>query len=154
MEPLTSIASIAQEIQLSVAPVFLLTGIAGMLAVLSGRLGRVIDRARAVQAAATSADDRHAAKTRRDSLVLRRRIWLIQWAIRLYVCAALIICLVIVALFIGDYVAPDLSLIIASLFILTMFLMVVGLFFFLHEMGLATRQIETEIETLLKADMS
>ena len=37
---------IAHAIQLSIAPVFLLTGIAGLLGVMATRLGRIIDRAR------------------------------------------------------------------------------------------------------------
>jgi len=37
------VATIAHVIQLSVAPVFLLTGIAGLLDVLTGRLARIID---------------------------------------------------------------------------------------------------------------
>jgi len=40
------IEEIARVIQLSIGPVFLITGIAGLLGVLSGRLGRTIDRAR------------------------------------------------------------------------------------------------------------
>ena len=40
-----AVETIAGVIQLSVAPVFLLAGIAGMLNVLSVRLGRVVDRA-------------------------------------------------------------------------------------------------------------
>ena len=41
---MNSIQSIASVIQLAVAPVFLLAGIAGLLGVLSTRLGRIIDR--------------------------------------------------------------------------------------------------------------
>lgn len=44
MDQLTSIETIATVIQLAVAPVFLLAGIAGLLNVLSIRLGRVVDR--------------------------------------------------------------------------------------------------------------
>ena len=40
---------IAHIIQLSVAPVFLLTGVATLLNVLSGRLARIIDRARVLE---------------------------------------------------------------------------------------------------------
>ena len=40
--------NIANAIQLALAPVFLLTGIAGMLNVMSGRLSRIIDRGRAL----------------------------------------------------------------------------------------------------------
>ena len=44
----SAVENIAVVIQLAVAPVFLLAGIAGMLNVLSVRLGRVVDRARVV----------------------------------------------------------------------------------------------------------
>ena len=46
MEELTEIETVAQVIQLAVAPVFLLAGIAGLLNVLSVRLGRAVDRVR------------------------------------------------------------------------------------------------------------
>ena len=45
----TGIAAIAHVIQLSVAPVFLLSGVSAMLGVLSNRLGRIIDRARMLE---------------------------------------------------------------------------------------------------------
>ena len=38
--------AVAPAIELAVAPVFLLTGIGAILAVMTNRLGRVIDRAR------------------------------------------------------------------------------------------------------------
>ena len=37
---------VAHAIQLALAPVFLLTGIAGILNVMAGRLARIIDRGR------------------------------------------------------------------------------------------------------------
>jgi len=42
---------VSHAIQLAIAPVFLLTGFAGMLGVMATRLARVIDRARVVEAA-------------------------------------------------------------------------------------------------------
>lgn len=46
MIPLPAVSTIAQTIQLSLAPVFMLAGIGQLLNVLAGRLSRVIDRAR------------------------------------------------------------------------------------------------------------
>jgi hypothetical protein len=42
----SDISGIAPVIQLAIAPVFLLTGIAALLGVMTNRLARVIDRAR------------------------------------------------------------------------------------------------------------
>ena len=48
----TSVTTVAQIIQLAVAPVFLLAGIGAFLNVCAGRLSRIVDRARADRAAA------------------------------------------------------------------------------------------------------
>ncbi|HZF25341.1 MAG TPA: DUF2721 domain-containing protein, partial [Steroidobacteraceae bacterium] len=45
----TEIAPVAHVIQLAVAPVFLLSGVGITLTVLTNRLARVVDRARAVE---------------------------------------------------------------------------------------------------------
>jgi hypothetical protein len=41
--------AVAHAIQLAIAPVFLLTGIAAILSVMTNRLGRVTDRARVLE---------------------------------------------------------------------------------------------------------
>ena len=46
MEPVASITSVSHVIQLAVAPVFLLSGVGAILAVLINRLGRIVDRYR------------------------------------------------------------------------------------------------------------
>jgi hypothetical protein len=43
------VVAIGHVIQLAVAPVFLLTGVSGLLAVLTNRLSRIIDRARTLE---------------------------------------------------------------------------------------------------------
>ena len=48
----TSVTTVAQIIQLAVAPVFLLAGIGAFLNVCAGRLSRIVDRARSRAAAA------------------------------------------------------------------------------------------------------
>ena len=48
-EKLPAISSIAQTIQLAIAPVFLLAGIGSILNVLAARLARVVDRSRVLE---------------------------------------------------------------------------------------------------------
>lgn len=48
----TPAETLLKAIQLSVSPVFLLTGIGAMMNVLSGRLSRSVDRARELKVAA------------------------------------------------------------------------------------------------------
>lgn len=49
LRTLSDVNTVSHAIQLSVAPVFLLTGIGALLSVLTNRLGRVIDRARLLE---------------------------------------------------------------------------------------------------------
>ena len=151
MEPIASIEAIAQVIQLAVAPVFLLAGIAGLLTMLSGRLGRIIDRARVIE--------RRIAQARRDEQkqllstetnALWARIRLVNWAIRLCVSGALMICLVIVALFVGDITAFNIAALIAVLFVGAMLLIISGLVCMLREVGIAVRQLRQGFEITLE----
>jgi uncharacterized protein DUF2721 len=69
---------VAHVIQLAVAPVFLLSGIGAMLAVMTNRLGRIIDRARVMEEKLASATPEFAARLRADLAILSRRAKLIS----------------------------------------------------------------------------
>ena len=58
---MNQIDQIAHVIQLSIAPVFLLTGVGTLLNVLSGRLARIIDRARVLEQRLETPEPSHAA---------------------------------------------------------------------------------------------
>jgi len=151
MEPITSIKAIASVIQLAVAPVFLLAGIAGLLNVLSTRLARIIDRTRVVEQRLPQADreaERTALRAETGTLWLRMR--LVNWAIRLCVSGALTICVTIVTLFVGDFVTFNISAAIALLFVVALLLVIAGLVFFLREIGVATRQMRQGVDTVLE----
>lgn len=128
------IADISRVIQLAVAPVFLLTAIATLVATLNNRLGRIVDRRRAVLERAAAAPG----EVSEDELaLLSRRASLVYLSIFAAVLAALFICLVVVGAFLAALVATDLSRSVAALFILSMLALVVALSLFLREVYLA-----------------
>src|SRR5437016_3536414 len=98
MPPDLGTGIIAHAIQLAVAPVFLLSGVAGLLAVMANRLARVIDRARSLDQTwpSLSANDRVSARLEIGNLERRRRVC--SWSINYCTTAVLLICLVVVAL--------------------------------------------------------
>jgi hypothetical protein len=151
-----SIESIARVIQLAVAPVFLIAGIAGLLSVLSTRLARITDRARVVERRIPNAkDDEQRDVLRKETASLWERIRLINWAIRLCVLAALFVCLVIITLFVGAFIAAaiiDLSGAIAVLFVVALVLIVAGLGYLLREVALATKQMRQGMEVAIARD--
>src|SRR5690242_18583634 len=127
--------AIAHVIQLAVAPVFLLSGVGVTLTVLTNRLSRIVDRARVLE---KHSDE---ATTHEDLATLKRRAKLVNRALTLCVVCALLVCLVIVALFVSPMVRVDLSGVIAFLFIGAMAAYVAGLLTFLREIFLATASL-------------
>ncbi len=136
MTPDSSLSAVARVIQLSVAPVFLLTSLGTILGVLSTRLGRIVDRARAIErtpAAARPAADEVAA--------LGRRRHLVNVAITSATSAALLVCVLIASAFVGSVVHADFSHLVAGLFIAAMIAFIGALVAFLAEVLVAVRSV-------------
>lgn len=137
----THITDIAHIIQLAVAPVFLLSGVGVTLTVLTNRLSRIVDRARVLEDRLGAAAESAKAGLHADLRTLSRRARFINWAITLTTCCGLLVCLVIVALFVGYFLRLDLSETIAGLFIVGMLAFVVAFVSFLREIFLATTSL-------------
>jgi hypothetical protein len=151
MDQIASIEAIAQVIQLAVAPVFLLAGIAGLLGVLSTRLGRIIDRARIIEVRIPQArNDEQRQLLHGETSALWSRIGLMNWAIRLCVGGALMICLVIVTLFVGDLASFNIASLIAVFFVTAMLLVISGLVCLLREIGISTQRTRQGMEAALQ----
>lgn len=138
MQIAANIPTVAHVIQQAVAPVFLLTGVGAILAVLTNRLARVVDRFRMLN---NSNGDELIAHKNEMATLSRRARW-IHWAISLCTVCALFICIVIAALFVGSEMGIDPSGAISMLFIAAMLALITGLLCFLREIALATGNIE------------
>nr|WP_218353476.1 DUF2721 domain-containing protein [Alteromonas lipotrueiana] len=138
----TLIPSLAQLIEFAIAPVFLLTGVAGFLGVMSERLGRISDRVRvAERRIQTLADPELVERSKQEIILLWERVRATNWAIGFCVASGLMICLVIALLFAGSLLIIDLKLPIVLLFLAAMFFLVFALILFLVEVRMATRAI-------------
>lgn len=137
-----AVSNIAYFIQLSVAPVFLLTGVGAMLGVLTSRLARIIDRARALEAryeASTIAVVRSG--LHRDLRMLSRRARLVSWAISLCTTSSLLVSAIIMLLFLQSLLQTYFHGVVPVLFILAMGAFIIGLLSFLREIYLATASL-------------
>jgi hypothetical protein len=132
------VASIAHSIQLSVAPVFLLSGIGVLLGVLTNRLVRIVDRARAFEEKFATASGDEADALRRRLKVLAKRARLINGSITLATISALLVAIVVALLFASAFVRFSLALPVAVLFVGSMFALVGALLAFLVEVRIAT----------------
>jgi len=140
MQQDVAVAAVAHVIQLSVAPVFLLSGIGAMLAVMTQRLGRVIDRARILEAE-LARNPAEAPALRPRLATLSRRAQLVSRSITLCTATALLVCAVIATLFLAASIGFDASVPITVLFIAAMLAFFGGLLIFLREILLATANL-------------
>lgn len=136
-----NLGDVGHAIQLALAPAFLLTGIAGLLNVMAGRLARIIDRGRNL-ADLVLPDGPQLSGTQVEELnSLERRRYLASAAITGCTFAALLVCTVIASLFLQVLLQLDLAWIIGLLFTVATMAMVTGLAFFLREVHMATQSV-------------
>lgn len=152
MEFAPQVSTIAQAIQLSVAPVFLLAGIGAILNLLATRLARVIDRGRVLEARIPGSSDDARARDIRELRLLDWRIKIINFAIFLIVSSAVAVSLVVVLLFVAELVHLRIGTMVAIAFIAAMILLMIGLVLFLVETQVASRIIRINADLLTNND--
>lgn len=132
------VEGLARAIHLSVAPVFLLAGISGLLNVLTNRLNRIIDRARRLQDEESTSANRD---SRLELQIQKKRIRLVMQAIGFATVTILLVALVVAIVFVSAVTSIDLALIVVPLFVLAMACLMVAVVLFLREVQLATGQL-------------
>lgn len=137
LEAMSNIHEVTIAIRDAVAPVFLLTGVGSILAVMTNRLGRAIDRARLLN---EMPPEKRIKFKDELNIIVRRTKWLrraIAWA----TLAALSVCISIASLFIGVEMHANMSHIVMISFITSMFSVIIGLLCFLREVLLASQEV-------------
>ena len=123
---------LAKAIQLSVAPVFLLTAIAGLLSVISNRLARVLDRAQRLQSVRDEA---------MDLALLKRRMTLLTRASEAVTATGVLVAAVVAVTFVSAIAVIDLTAIVVPLFVVAMLSLMVGLLTLLLDTRVSARLI-------------
>lgn len=140
MIEITEVQNVSEAIRNAVAPVFLLTGIGSILNVVTSRLARAIDRARAINH--MSVTQRALCKQELDIVVMRVR-WL-RRAIALLTLAALSVCVSIVSLFVSVKSGVNIPLLVMWSFVISMGSVICALICFLAEIFLTSREVIVE----------
>ena len=144
----TSVTTVAQIIQLAVAPVFLLAGIGAFLNVCAGRLSRIVDRARQIEPLLLASRGDEHERWLGELRVLDRRMVLVSRAIFLSVLAAVLICTVVVLLFAASLTNAHSGTAISLLFIASMIAIGLGFAVFLLETRVGSRAVRIRAELL------
>lgn len=134
-----ALSTIAQTIQLSLSPVFMLAGIAAVMNVIAGRLGRVIDRARALEELHGPITAAEHARHLWELRLLDRRMKLTNAALLLAVTSAAVTCVTVGMMFVGELAKLHLGRYVAAAFVLSMALLISALLSFLAEVQVSLR---------------
>lgn len=145
---LPTVLTIAQAIQLSLSPVFMLAGIGALLNVLVGRMARVVDRVRDLERQHAAASEAERARHVWELRILDRRIRVINISLFLAVASAVMTCTVVAVLFIGELSGLRLGTAVALCFILAMLLLISSLVSFIVEVRTSLRAVQVREDLL------
>ena len=141
LDTATDTGSVAHAIQLALTPAFLLTGMAGILTVVTGRLNRIIDRGRELTESGDAAPVMAADDLQAELHNLERRRYVVSAAITMCTLPALLVCIVTAGLFVEALTEIKLRWLIGILFTGSNVALVLGLGFFLREVYLSSRTV-------------
>lgn len=133
------LSTVAETIQTAIAPVFLLAGIGAFLNVLTGRLSRVIDRARSIEEHHLNDPPDSRAQYLDEMRLIDRRMTVINRALMLAVTSAVAICVVVAMLFVAELFKLRSGREIAIVFIFAMAMLTAAFFAFAIEVRLSLR---------------
>ncbi|QNN65169.1 DUF2721 domain-containing protein [Sphingomonas rhizophila] len=140
---------LATIISQAVAPVFLLAGVGAFLNVTTGRLARIVDRARQLEPRLLASRGPEHDRLVGEIRLLDRRMRLVSRTVFFSVLSALLICAVVVLLFAAFLTGWALGTAVALLFIAAMIAVGAAFAIFLHETQLAGRAVRIRSEVLM-----
>jgi len=144
----SSLPGLAHTIQLSLAPAFLLNGIGIILGMLTGRLTRIVDRARLIESEFTPRDDPRHVHQVHELRLLDRRMRIVNNAIFVATASAVVLCTVVAAMFLARLAGFGFARTLAMMFALSLLLLIASLVLFLVEVRVAVRAIQIRDELL------
>jgi hypothetical protein len=133
-------------LQTAIGPVILISGVGMLLLTMTNRLGRTIDRSRALIALRSESSDSRRLAVELQLGILWKRARLLRQAITLATVAALLASLLIIVLFMGTLVDLHISVVVILLFAACLTSLIGSLLFFLRDINLSLRALTHELE--------
>lgn len=141
MEPIIT-PNAVEIIQLALAPIFLIVGIGTLVNVATGRVARVIDRARWFEDLARQQPLRIDRRAKHEIRTLNKRMRLANWSINFLIASALVICFDVILLMINGLISTSLDTTILVTFMVSILFLTGGLIAFFFEVSLATASLK------------
>jgi hypothetical protein len=145
---ITGLPGLARDIQFALAPVFLLNGIGLVLNMLTGRLSRIVDRARDIEEVYTPKDHPRHAQQVKELRLLDRRMSIVNNSIFLATASAVLLCSLVAGIFLARLVGVGFARTLSILFAFSLLLLIASLMLFLIEVRIAVAAIRVRDELL------
>ncbi|MGK0411708.1 MAG: hypothetical protein ACJASB_003920 [Shewanella psychromarinicola] len=137
--------SAVEIIQLALAPIFLIVGIGNLVNVATGRVSRIIDRARWYVNLAREEPERINEKAILEIQALNKRMRLANWSINFLIASAVVTCFNVLLVMVNGLISANLDITIIITFMMCMVLLTGGLIAFFLEVSLATATLKIRV---------
>jgi hypothetical protein len=145
--PGPSLTELIPILQSAIGPVILISGVGLLILSMTNRFGRVVDRARILSGAITSAEDSQRHALRAQLTVMEKRAEVTRRAIMLAAVSVLMAALLIITIFISALFHLDLGGLVALIFIVCLAALIASLLEFLHDLNMSLRAVKMEIKS-------
>lgn len=141
-----SVAQLIPVLQTAIGPMILISGVGLLLLTMTNRLGRAIDRSRALATALPSAGGATRSGIEDQLRILWRRARLIRAAITLVSLSALSAAILIIVIFLTALWRLETALLIIALFVVCMVSLIAALIMFIHDINQALAALKLELK--------
>jgi len=140
-----SLSDLVQILQLSIAPMILISGVGMVMLSMSNRFGRLIDRSRQLTQSLRGASGDEREKILAQLRILWRRARIVRTGIALANVSALLAALLIISLFLGTLLGLHIANFIVALFVFCLFCLISALVLFIADLNLSLRALGLEM---------
>jgi hypothetical protein len=132
-------------LQTAVGPVVVISGVGLLLLTMTNRLGRIVDRSRALAQQARVATGEEQDTARAQLRILGERAELVRWAILLAAVCVLFIALLVISLFVAALFDVEVAWLIAGFFIVSMGCLIASLVMFIRDINKSLHATALEV---------
>jgi len=140
-----SVTDLIPVLQIAIGPVILISGVGLLLLTMTNRLGRAIDRARALYEKLSTEAQADQDRTRAQLRILQRRANFIRQAIILATVSILLAALLIISLFFAALLRLDVGWLIMLLFIGCLLALISSLLTFIRDVNQSLLALKLEL---------
>jgi hypothetical protein len=141
----TKLATIIPILQLSIAPVILISGVGLLLLSMTNRLGRVVDRVRLLVREKKTATGEESFIIQSQLDILFRRAIIIRFSIAMAGMNILFDSLLIISIFVFSLLELDFALGIVLVFVLSLIFLIISIIAFLEDINMSLRAVKLEL---------